>query len=107
MPPIIATASGQAKVADNDPYFHAARTLVPVWSPDSKWIVYPKHLKSLYRALYVYNVDTGEKRQITDGHLGQLNGMPHLRQLRLQSFGVTDTGMERFRKDNPNVKVTR
>jgi tricorn protease len=64
---LVDVASGQAKVADNDPFFHAARTLVPVWSPDSKWIAYPKHLKSLYRAIYLYNVDTGEKRQITDG----------------------------------------
>ncbi|HYW30828.1 MAG TPA: protease, partial [Gemmatimonas sp.] len=60
-------AAGTVKVADNDPYFMSDRSLVPVWSPDSKWLVYPKRLKSLYRALYMYDTETGQKRQITDG----------------------------------------
>jgi tricorn protease len=43
------------------------RTLNPVWSPDSRWIAYSSRLKSMYKAIFVANVETGEKKQITDG----------------------------------------
>ena len=39
----------------------------PSWSPDSKWVAYAAHLNSLYKAIYVSNVETGEATQITDG----------------------------------------
>jgi tricorn protease len=44
-----------------------SRTLNPVWSPDSKWVAYSSRLKSLYHAIFVSNVETGEKKQVTDG----------------------------------------
>src|SRR5689334_19610426 len=44
-----------------------ARTLNPVWSPDSKWVAYSSRLRSLYHAVFVSNVETGETKQITDG----------------------------------------
>ena len=43
------------------------RTVNPVWSPDSKWVAYASHLNSLYRAIFVSNVETGETKQVTDG----------------------------------------
>ncbi len=43
------------------------RTLNPVWSPDSKWIAYSSRLRSLYHAIFVSNVETGETKQVTDG----------------------------------------
>src|ERR1035438_3522080 len=43
------------------------RTVNPVWSPDSKWVAYSAHLNSLYKAIFVSNVETGEKKQVTDG----------------------------------------
>ena len=64
---LVDVASGQAKVADHDPYFMADRSIVPVWSPDSRYLAYPKRLKSLMRALFVYDVQAGTARQITDG----------------------------------------
>src|SRR5688500_15783746 len=59
--------SGQAKTVGNDPWMVPQRTLYPTWSPDSKWIAYASRLNSLYRAIFVANVETGEKKQITDG----------------------------------------
>jgi len=44
-----------------------SRTLNPVWSPDSKWVAYASRLKSLYHAIFVSNVETGETKQVTDG----------------------------------------
>ncbi len=60
-------ASGQTKVVGNDPWMVPQRTLNPVWSPDSKWVAYSSRLRSLYHAIFVANVETGETRQITDG----------------------------------------
>jgi hypothetical protein len=60
-------ASGKAKVADTDPSFMADRSIVPVWSPDSRYMAYPKRLKSLFRAIFVYDAETGAVKQITDG----------------------------------------
>jgi tricorn protease len=63
---ILDVASGKAKVVGSDPWMVPQRTLNPVWSPDSKWIAYASHLKSLYHAIFVSNVETGETRQVTD-----------------------------------------
>jgi tricorn protease len=59
--------AGKAKTVGQDPWMVPARTVNPTWSPDSKWVAYSAHLNSLYRAIFVSNVDTGETRQVTDG----------------------------------------
>jgi tricorn protease len=60
-------ATGQAKIVGNDPWMVPNRTLAPSWSPDSKYVAFASRLNTLYRAIVVANVETGEKRQITDG----------------------------------------
>ena len=64
---VLDVASGQAKVVGNDPWMVPTRTLNPVWSPDSKWVAYSSRLRSMYHAIFVSNVETGESKQITDG----------------------------------------
>ena len=64
---VLDIASGQAKTIGNDPWMVPARTVNPVWSPDSKWVAYASHLKSLYHAIFISNVETGETKQVTDG----------------------------------------
>jgi tricorn protease len=64
---VLDVASGQAKAVGDDPWMVPTRTMNPVWSPDSKWVAYVKHLNSLYKAIAVYNVETGETKQVTDG----------------------------------------
>ncbi len=39
----------------------------PTWSPDNRWVAYTKVLKSNLRALYIYSLQTGQSRQVTDG----------------------------------------
>jgi tricorn protease len=63
---VLDIASGQTKIVGNDPWMVPARTLNPVWSPDSKWVAYSSRLKSLYHAIFIANVDTGETKQVTD-----------------------------------------
>ncbi|HEX9366459.1 MAG TPA: hypothetical protein VF921_07520, partial [Vicinamibacterales bacterium] len=58
--------SGKAKIIGSDPWMVPTRTVNPTWSPDSKWVTYAAHLSSLYKAIFISNVDTGESRQVTD-----------------------------------------
>ncbi|HSS22697.1 MAG TPA: PDZ domain-containing protein [Pyrinomonadaceae bacterium] len=64
---VLDVSSGQAKVVGNDPWMVPNRTLNPSWSPDSKWIAYASRLRSLYHAIFISNVETGETKQVTDG----------------------------------------
>lgn len=52
---------------DTERYAHPERSLQPVWSPDGKWIAYPRRLDNHHRAIFVYSVDSAEVSQITDG----------------------------------------
>jgi len=63
---VLDVATGQAKVVGNDPWMVPTRTLNPTWSPDSKWVAYSSRLRSLYHAIFVSNVETGESKQVTD-----------------------------------------
>ncbi len=64
---VMDVASGKAKVIGQDPWMVPERTLDPAWSPDSKWVAYASRLNTLYRAIVVANVETGETHQVTDG----------------------------------------
>jgi tricorn protease len=64
---VLDLATEQAKIVGQDPWMVPTRTLNPAWSPDSKWVAYASRLRSLYHAIYVSNVETGESKQITDG----------------------------------------
>ncbi len=64
---VMDVATGKAKVVGSDPWMVPSRTENPAWSPDSKWIAYSSHLNSLYHAIFISNVETGETRQVTDG----------------------------------------
>ncbi|MBV8706192.1 MAG: PDZ domain-containing protein [Acidobacteriaceae bacterium] len=64
---VLDVASGTAKIVGEDPWMVPARTLNPVWSPDSKYVAYASRLRSLYHAIFISNVETGEKCQVTDG----------------------------------------
>ena len=64
---VMDVASGQTKIVGNDPWMVPQRTLNPSWSPDSKWVAFSRRLNSLYHAIFVANVETGEKKQVTDG----------------------------------------
>ena len=64
---VMDVASGKAKQIGNDPWMVPARTMFPTWSPDSRYVAYAAHLNSLFRAIYVADVASGESRQVTDG----------------------------------------
>ena len=59
---VLDVATGSAKIIGDDPWMVPQRTLNPTWSPDSKWVAFASRLKSLYRAIFVVNVEIGEKK---------------------------------------------
>ncbi len=64
---VVDVASGKATDIGGDEWMVPTRSLDPTWSPDSRWIAYSKRLPSLYRAIFVYDVETGATHQVTDG----------------------------------------
>lgn len=64
---LIDVASGSTKTIDNEGFAHPVRILDPAWSPDSRYVAYAKRLKSEYGAIFVYSLEDGKTRQITDG----------------------------------------
>jgi tricorn protease len=63
---VLDVTSGQTKTVGRDSWMVPERTLNPVWSPDSKWVAYSSRLRSLYHAVFISNVETGETKQVTD-----------------------------------------
>jgi tricorn protease len=59
--------SGKAKIVGRDPWMVPQRTLHPTWSPDSKYVAYASRLNSLYRAIFIADVESGKSTQVTDG----------------------------------------
>jgi tricorn protease len=60
-------ATGRSTKVDTDPFMQPDRSLNPVWSPDSRWIAYANRLPSLFRAIFVHDVQTGTTKQLSDG----------------------------------------
>ncbi|MBS3807201.1 MAG: PDZ domain-containing protein, partial [Bacteroidales bacterium] len=52
---------------DRDIYANPMPKFTPDWSPDSKWITYTRRLENQLSAVFVYNVETGRRHQVTDG----------------------------------------
>ena len=64
---IVDVKAGTSKKVDTDRMAHPNRTMNPSFSTDSKWIAYVKLLENQFKAVFLYNIETGQKTQITDG----------------------------------------
>jgi tricorn protease len=60
-------ATGKNTLVDTDNYDAESRTLDAVWSPDGRWLGYTKCLDNYLHAVFLYAVDSGKVRQLTDG----------------------------------------
>jgi tricorn protease len=58
--------SGTSKIADTDRFAHPNRSMNPVWSPDGKWIAYSRLMDNQMKSIFIYEVATGKKIQVTD-----------------------------------------
>jgi tricorn protease len=64
---VVELASGKVTHVDTDRYANPERSMNPVWSPDSRWVAYARRLDNQLRAVFAYNIRTGERHQLTDG----------------------------------------
>jgi tricorn protease len=64
---VVDVAAGTTKKVDSDRMAHPNRTMNPSFSIDGKWIAYVKILENQFKAVHLYNIETGQKTQITDG----------------------------------------
>ena len=64
---VVDVAAGTTKKVDADLMAHPNRTMNPAFSTDSKWIAYVKLLDNQFKAVFLYNIATEQKTQITDG----------------------------------------
>ena len=51
---------------DTDRYAHPDRSMNPIWSPDSRYIAYAKQQDSHFKTIYLYDIQTAQKHQITE-----------------------------------------
>ncbi|MGE5519144.1 MAG: S41 family peptidase, partial [Candidatus Dadabacteria bacterium] len=60
-------ATGKLVLVTTDRLAHPNRTLQPAWSPDSKWIAFVQIMPNQYKAVKIYNLQSGKTTQLTDG----------------------------------------
>ena len=64
---ILDVSTGKNTQVDQTIFTDPNVSLTARWSPDSKWITYSRDLDSHMQAVFVYNLETKKKTQITDG----------------------------------------
>lgn len=58
--------SGKSTKVDTGPYDDDL-PVPAAWSPDGKWLAYPRQLKNYLSAIFLYSLETGKTHQVTDG----------------------------------------
>ncbi|AFL85553.1 Tol biopolymer transport system, periplasmic component-related protein [Belliella baltica DSM 15883] len=102
-------STGTAKVADTERYAHPNRSLNPIWSPDSKWVAYARLLDSQFKAIFVYNIETGKKIQVTDGMADAISPVwdakgEYLYFLASTNFGLNTGWLDMSSYDRPTTR---
>ncbi|MCZ6507332.1 MAG: PDZ domain-containing protein, partial [Acidobacteria bacterium] len=59
--------SGETTRVAQEPVYTPLVTLTYRWSPDSRWLAYTLNSAGLMQAIHIYDTQSGESRQITDG----------------------------------------
>lgn len=62
----ISLENGKVKKVDTDGFAHPNRTMNPNWSPDSRYITYEKQQNSHFKAIFIYDIQSGKTHQISD-----------------------------------------
>lgn len=60
-------ATGKTVKVDHNPLGVPDDVFEVSWSPDSKWMTYARQLPNLLRAVFIYSVENGTTKQVTDG----------------------------------------
>ncbi len=60
-------ATHQPVLVDEDLYDHVHQALELSWSPDGAWLAYTRHLPNHLRAVFLYELATGQRIRVSDG----------------------------------------
>src|SRR5262249_48253217 len=63
---LIDVDSGKSTRVDTNPYGQG-RGSTPAWSPDPKWLAYPRQLRNQLSAIFLHSLETGKSHQLSDG----------------------------------------
>ena len=64
---VLDVEKGMNTRVDKNTFGDFGDVMEPSWSPDSKWITYPKQLENRLRAVYLYSLEKAQSNQLTDG----------------------------------------
>ena len=64
---IVNVESGDVSHIDTDRIGHPARSIDAAWSPDSRWVSYVWPLDNRFRAVFMFDTESGNSHQLTDG----------------------------------------
>lgn len=86
--------SGEVKKVDTDRYAHPNRTMNPVWSPDSRFLAYEKQLDSHFKAIFIYDTQSGASQQVTEGTADAISPVWDVAGEYLYFLASTDYGLK-------------
>ncbi|HUF31566.1 MAG TPA: PDZ domain-containing protein, partial [Gemmatimonadaceae bacterium] len=108
---ILDLKSGAAKrIGGNKVYGPTGLSLMShAWSPDSRWFAYTVNTQSLVNTLFLYDVEKGESRRVTDGLSEVVDPQFDRSGKYLYVFASTDAGplMDWFSQANADFRRTR
>jgi tricorn protease len=58
--------NGNVKKVDMDGFAHPNRTMNPNWSPDSRYLTYEKQQNSHFKAIFIFDIQSGKTYQVSD-----------------------------------------
>ncbi len=85
-------ATGKNVMVDQTLFDNPRINVQPNWSPDSKWITWARDLESHLNAVFVFNLESGKKTQITDSIADALSPVFDLNGKYLYFYASTEVG---------------
>ncbi|SFO66670.1 tricorn protease [Algoriphagus ornithinivorans] len=106
---VVNVNTGVAKVVDTDRYAHPNRSMNPVWSPDGKWIAYSRLMDNQFKSIFVYEISSGKKIQITDAMADAISPVwdesgKYLYYLASTDFGLNTGWLDMSSYDRPTTR---
>jgi tricorn protease len=107
---VVQVAGGRVTDVDGELYADPRRSIEPVWSPDGRYLAYAKRLESLFRAVFVWDSETGDAVQVTDGMADALSpawdtGGKYLYFLASTDFGLNSAWLDMSAYDRPTTRA--
>jgi tricorn protease len=102
-------ATGRVVDVDGEIYADPRRSIEPYWSPDGRYLTYARRLENLFRAVFIWDSQTGQTVQVTDGLSDALSpvwdtGGKYLYFLASTNFALNSAWLDMSAYDRP---VTR